>query len=259
MQIPLFQVDAFSDKTFGGNPAAVCVLNEWLSDEVLQAIAEENNLSETAFLVGQQGQYELRWFTPEAEVDLCGHDTLAASHGLFKHLSEQADSLRFQSRSGELTVRQIKAGYALDFPTQPSVAVTNEHPVLTMLGVSTGKVLVGADIMVVLNSQQEVQDLSPDFTAMKMLEQRGVIVTAPGEECDFVSRCFFPKLRIDEDPVTGSAHCQMAPYWAKTLGKRTLSAIQVSNRRGYLTCVVEGNRVQLTGQAADYLQGIITL
>ena len=129
MQIPLFQVDAFSDKTFGGNPAAVCVLNEWLSDEVLQAIAEENNLSETAFLVGQQGQYELRWFTPEAEVDLCGHATLAASHVLFKHLSEQADSLRFQSRSGELTVRQIKAGYALDFPARDGAIQLEGIPV----------------------------------------------------------------------------------------------------------------------------------
>lgn len=259
MQIPLFQVDAFTNQTFGGNPAAVCVLNTWLDDKVLQAIAEENNLSETAFLVGEQGAYQLRWFTPEAEVDLCGHATLAAAHVLFKHFNEASSQLAFQSRSGELIVEQSSTGYQLDFPALTNTPCADDHPVVSALGISQAQVFEGADLLVVVESEQQLRKLSPDFMAMLQLPLRGVIATAPGEQCDFVSRCFYPKLRINEDPVTGSAHCQMTPYWAKRLNKQCLSAIQISKRQGHIKCSLEGDRIKLHGHAADYLQGIIQL
>jgi len=257
MELKLFQVDAFADKVFGGNPAAVVPLDEWPGDELLQAIAAENNLSETAFFVAEGGGYRLRWFTPEAEVDLCGHATLASAHVLFEHLGHAADEIVFDSRSGELRVSRSDKGLELDFPAVMSREIGTPRGLPEALGGTPRQAFEGDDCMVVFGSEAEILSLSPDFRALLRMPGRGVIATAPGDQVDFVSRCFFPKLRVDEDPVTGSAHCQMAPYWADRLEKDELVARQVSTRGGTLHCRVAGERVKLAGCAVDYLIGTI--
>ncbi|NBD95756.1 MAG: PhzF family phenazine biosynthesis isomerase [Gammaproteobacteria bacterium] len=259
MRLRLFQVDAFTENVFEGNPAAVVPLESWLDDDLLRAIASENNLSETAFFVPGPVGYELRWFTPQAEVDLCGHATLATAHVLFEHLGHAGEEVVFESRSGELRVRRCDAGLELDFPAGACREIGIPSGMHEALGGRPRQAFEGDDCMVVFATEAEVRSLSPDFRALSRIPGRGVIATAPGDEVDFVSRCFFPKLRVDEDPVTGSAHCQLAPYWAERLGKDELLARQVSARGGTIRCRVAGERVRLAGPAVDYLEGTIRI
>ncbi|WP_376690600.1 PhzF family phenazine biosynthesis protein [Wenzhouxiangella sp. EGI_FJ10409] len=259
MELQFFQVDAFADKVFEGNPAAVVLLDEWLDDELLRAIADENNLSETAFCVAEGDGYRLRWFTPHSEVDLCGHATLATAHVLFEHLGFAAEEVVFESRSGALRVRRCDAGLELDFPAAGRREIGIPSGMAEALGARPRQAFEGGDCMVVFGSEAEVRALSPDFRALARMPGRGVIATAPGDEVDFVSRCFFPRLRVDEDPVTGSAHCQLAPYWAERLDKDVLVARQVSARGGTVRCRVAGERVMLAGPAVDFMKGTIRL
>lgn len=261
MKIPIFQVDAFSSKVFGGNPAAVCVLSKWIPDTLMQQIGMENNLSETAFLVKEGKDYHIRWFTPTAEVALCGHATLASAHVLFYHLGFPGDKLTFHSKSGVLKVTAHKGQrLTLDFPSTPPGHVLEPAPGAIAEGLHLTDPVVHKgpfDFMVVLQTQQEIEALQPDFKTLAQAEGRGVAVTAKGDEADFVSRCFYPQTGIDEDPVTGSAHTMMVPYWAEKLGKKKLTAIQLSGRKGYLDCEYKKNRVLMSGYAATYLKGEI--
>lgn len=257
MKLKIAQIDAFTTKVFGGNPAAVCGLNEWLSDETLQAIAAENNLSETAYYVKKgPGTYDLRWFTPGVEVDLCGHATLATAFAIFMG-GEDADLLRFDTRSGELRVTRSENGLSMDFPlTRPS-AIDPPNGLFKALGIERGTVLEADDYIVVVEDEMIVESLSPDFNALKAFPKRGVAVTAPGREFDFVSRWFGPQVGVNEDPVTGSAHTWLAPYWSERLGKVAMSARQGGKRKGTILCEVAGDRVILTGKAVLYLTGEI--
>ncbi len=259
MKLPLFQIDAFADQVFTGNPAAVVPLSAWLQDELLQSIALENNLSETAFFVADGPRFHLRWFTPEAEVDLCGHATLASAHVLFEHLGYTGAKLNFRTRSGELTVAKVQNGLSMDFPAIASEPIDAPSALLSGLGATPVEVRTAPDYLAIFGSEQEIIDLAPDFSALASLDRRGVIATAPGNDCDFVSRCFYPKLKVNEDPVTGSAHCKMAPYWANRLNKTVLVGRQLSSRGGTVHCELVGNRVILTGRAVDYLKGEIEL
>lgn len=259
MRIPIYQVDAFATQVFSGNPAAVCPLVNWLDDDVLLSIAEENNLSETTFFVANGDEYQLRWFTPVAEVDLCGHATLAAAHVLFKHLSYAKSSITFATRSGNLIVHRNGDEYSIDFPASMPQVSTAPVALLKGLGTSAVEVLKAFDYIVVVDNQSVLSALQPDFSVWTALDLRGVVVTAPGDDVDFVSRCFFPKLRVNEDPVTGSAHCELAPYWQKQLGKNDLVGKQLSARSGTVHCKVTQQRVVLTGSAVDYMQGTITV
>lgn len=259
MELKIFQVDAFAERPFEGNPAAVVVLDAWLDDDLLAAIAGENNLSETAFFVPRHAGYALRWFTPEAEVDLCGHATLATAHVLFEHLGFAGREIVFDSRSGELRVARTDAGLELDFPAGSSREFGIPSGMTEALGANPRQAFEGADCMVVFGCEDDVRALAPDFRALSRMPGRGVIATAPGDEVDFVSRCFFPKMGVDEDPVTGSAHCQLAPYWASRLGRRSLLARQVSARGGTLRCRVVGDRVKLAGHAVDFMVGTIRI
>ncbi|MCO6478957.1 MAG: PhzF family phenazine biosynthesis protein [Phaeodactylibacter sp.] len=257
-QIPIYQADAFTGELFRGNPAAVCPLDKWLPGATLQAIALENNLSETAFFVPKGKDYHLRWFTPAIEVDLCGHATLATAHVLYEHLGYREPSINFHSRSGLLSVSREDEHYILDFPTdilEPTLApkVLTEALQATPREVFTGR----EDFLVVLESEAEVAALRPDFRLLQQVKGRGVIVTAPGEAVDFVSRCFFPNAGIDEDPVTGSAHTTLTPYWAERLGKQELLARQISRRGGEVRCTMLGERVALAGKAVTYMEGVI--
>ncbi|HRP58152.1 PhzF family phenazine biosynthesis protein [Agriterribacter sp.] len=260
MTIPIYQADAFTEKTFGGNPAAVCSLKEWLPDALMQNIALENNLAETAFIVAENNGYRIRWFTPTVEVDLCGHATLAAAHIFFNHLQYKQKEIGFHSKSGLLKViRQKNGQLTLDFPCDHFEKATAIPPAIEEgLKIDVTEVYKGRfDYMVVANSQQTVENLQPDFKTLATVKSRGVLVTAPGKESDFVSRCFFPQSGIDEDPVTGSAHTLLTPYWAGTLGRNRLTAIQLSARRGYLDCELSGNRVLMSGYAVTYMKGEI--
>ncbi|HTF03410.1 MAG TPA: PhzF family phenazine biosynthesis protein [Bacteroidia bacterium] len=256
--IRIYQVDAFTSKLFGGNPAAVCPLSEWLPDEVMQNIALENNLAETAFIVKESAHYHIRWFTPAVEVDLCGHATLAAAHVLFNHENFSGEKVVFHSRSGKLIVTKQGDELTLDFPAD----VMNEVPVTPQLTAAFAEKPVEAyrgktDLMLVFENEKQIATMVPDLQKISEFDGRGVIVTARGNEVDFVSRFFAPQSGIDEDPVTGSAHTSLAPYWSGRLGKQTLSAIQISKRKGYLTCVIAGDRVQISGKACLYLTGEI--
>ncbi|MBS1562947.1 MAG: PhzF family phenazine biosynthesis protein [Bacteroidetes bacterium] len=259
MKIPIYQVDAFSETLFGGNPAAICPLEDWLTDEQMQKIAMENNLAETAFLVKNGSDYDIRWFTPTVEVKLCGHATLASAHVLFNTGSGNNDSIVFHSKSGPLRVTRNGDLLTLDFPATPPAPVT-DAPSAIFEGLHIDPVPVfksAFDYMVVLPSQKIIEALQPDFKLLASLDSRGLIATAPGDEADFVSRCFFPQSGIDEDPVTGSAHTAMVPYWSQRLGKIKLKAIQLSKRRGYLDCELAGDRVLMSGHAVTYLEGEI--
>ncbi|GAB2895950.1 PhzF family phenazine biosynthesis protein [Microbulbifer echini] len=258
MELSIYQVDAFAAEVFAGNPAAVCPLDTWLPDALMQRIAEENNLSETAFFAPEgRGGYRLRWFTPEAEVDLCGHATLAAAHVLFKHLSYTRSVIHFETRGGTLKVERSERGYKMRFPSTVPKPINCPQNLADALGITPVQTLAAFDYIVVLDSEAELKRVTPNFTRLAELDLRGVVITAPGDRCDFVSRCFFPKLRVNEDPVTGSAHCELAPYWSRVLGKSTLNAVQLSQRRGVLTCEVVNNEVILIGQAVDYMRGQI--
>ncbi|WP_444885675.1 PhzF family phenazine biosynthesis protein [Microbulbifer sp. PSTR4-B] len=258
MEINIYQVDAFASSMFSGNPAAVCPLDEWLTDIQMQNIAEENNLSETAFFVPEGEGYRLRWFTPEAEVDLCGHATLAAAHVLFKHLSYAKPVINFETRSGLLKVGLCEGGYKMRFPIIIPAPTECPSGLAEALSVVPVKTLAAFDYIVVLDSETQLKSVKPNFILMAELDLRGVVITAPGDHCDFVSRCFFPKLRVNEDPVTGSAHCELTPYWSQVLGKSHLNAMQLSKRRGVLTCEVVGDEVILIGQAVDFMRGQIS-
>jgi PhzF family phenazine biosynthesis protein len=258
-EIPLYQVDAFTDAVFAGNPAAVCPLEAWLPDDLLQAIASENNLSETAYFVAEGDGYRLRWFTPAAEVDLCGHATLATAHVIATILDPEVSELRFQTRSGLLTVARSGDGYAMDFPAivgEPSPQAT---AVAEALGAQPIAVFQAMDVMAVLETESEVLALKPDFARLAKIDTRGVIATAPGGAVDFVSRFFAPLHDIPEDPVTGSAHSMLTPYWAERLGKTKMTARQVSARGGELTVEDRGERVVIGGKAALFMVGQITV
>ena len=257
MKLKLFQVDAFSSTTLGGNPAAVCPLDEWLPDEKLLAIAAENNVAETAYFVGSGDRYQLRWFTPEVEVDLCGHATLAASWVLFNELNVEAETLKFSTRGGELRVNRRGDLLAMDFPATEPVFREPPPGLLEALGIANAEVLEARDFIVVVESEAEVARVSPDFALLKDATSFGVSVTTQGKEFDFVSRWFGPKVGVNEDITTGAAHAWLAPYWSKRLGKKVLTAQQGGKRKGQLTCEVLGERVLLIGAASTYLRGVI--
>lgn len=273
MKLKLFQVDAFAERPFEGNPAAVCPLDRWLDDALLQAIAEENNLSETAFFVpaaissaggaSPTGEFELRWFTPRVEVDLCGHATLAAAYVLFESLGYRGGTIRFRSRSGPLVVERSPEGLRMDFPVAQPEPCDPPAGLEAALGARPREVLAAFDYLAVFDSEDDVRALSPDFARLAELDRRGVVTTAPAGEpgagIDFVSRGFFPNVGIDEDPVTGSAHCELAPYWSRRLGKRAVRGRQLSRRGGLVLCEVAGGRVFLTGKAVRYLEGEIVI
>ncbi len=263
MDLPIYQVDAFSSAVFSGNPAAVCPLENWLSDRDLQAIATENNLSETAFFVRGADSFHLRWFTPGCEVDLCGHATLASAYVLFHELKEPGDTLRFTTKSGELLVRRNGDLLAMDFPSRPPQIVDGHTesvaPLLEALGGNPVEILAARDYLVRYGSADEVRALAPNMQGLMQIDRFAVIVTAPGTDCDFVSRFFAPAKGVPEDPVTGSAHCTLIPYWAKELGKTTLHARQVGPRGGELFCKAAGDRVEIAGHAALFLRGRIQI
>ena len=257
MELPIFQIDAFTGRVFGGNPAAVVPLTKWLPDPVLQAIAAENNLAETAFFVRQSDHYALRWFTPAVEVDLCGHATLATAHLLFTRFEPEAERLRFTTQSGWLEVSRDGDRLALDFQARPPLPCAVPESLAAALGTQPVEVLGARDYFVVLRSAEAVRAIKPDFARLATLDRAAVIVTAPGEDCDFVSRFFAPAMGIPEDPVTGSAHCTLIPYWSRRLGKISLLARQLSARGGELFCEDRGERVAIAGHSVLYLEGII--
>jgi len=264
-RIAFLQIDAFADTAFRGNPAAVCPLDEWLPDATLQAIAAENNLSETAFFVpideGEDGDFHLRWFTPKLEVDLCGHATLAAGHAILSNLRGRGEAVRFASQSGMLTVTKDGDKLSLDFPARPPQAVAADGALADALGARAREAFSGGrDYLLVFESEAAVRALSPDFAALaKRLGPQNVIATAPGENCDFVSRYFAPAYGIDEDPVTGSAHCVSGPFWADRLGRNELFARQLSPRGGELWLRVQDDRVHIAGYCVEVIAGEMTV
>jgi PhzF family phenazine biosynthesis protein len=259
MNIPIYQVDAFTGAVFAGNPAAVCPLEKWLPDNTLQAIAAENNLAETAFFIRNGEGFQLRWFTPAVEIDLCGHATLASGYVLFNLLGEQGDTIAFQTKSGRLTVTRNGDILSLDFPSRPPSAVTPCTGLIEALGKQPQIVLAARDYLVVYETEQEVRALAPSMEGLKQIDRFATIVSAPGSDCDFVSRFFAPAKGVPEDPVTGSAHCTLIPYWAERLNKTKLKARQVSPRGGELLCELHGDRVTIAGRAALFLKGEIIL
>lgn len=262
MKLTMYQVDAFTSRVFGGNPAGVVPLEQWLPDATLQNIAMENNLAETAFFVRDgsgEADYHLRWFTPNMEMDLCGHATLAPAHILKTEPGYSADRIRFKSKSGILAVNVDGDRLVLDFPSRPGTAMPVSEDVTAALGHRPLEVVQARDLMAVFNSQKDVLALRPDMARVMALDAFAVIVTAPGDDCDFVSRFFAPKAAVPEDPVTGSAHCTLIPYWAKRLGKSELFARQVSSRGGEIFCRDAGDRVHIGGHCVTYLKGEIRI
>jgi predicted PhzF superfamily epimerase YddE/YHI9 len=258
MPLPVFHVDAFSAKPFAGNPAAVCPLAAWLDDDLLRAVAAENNLSETAYLVTRGDHYELRWFTPRCEVKLCGHATLASAFVVLQILETKRDSVRFETRfSGALMVSRDGDLFAMDFPALPPWTCADPPaPLIEGLGKAPSVVVqIEDNYFAVYEREEDVRCIRPDFQLLEKLHPAGVAITAPGDDADFVSRYFAPSYGIPEDPVTGSTHCSLAPYWAQRLGKTNLHARQLSERGGELWCEVKGERVILKGNAGLTLQG----
>ena len=258
MRIPIEQLAAFADAPFEGNPAAVCTLQAWLPDPLMQAIAAENNLSETAFIVNEGKGYGLRWFTPQCEVDLCGHATLAAAQVIFNQ-SPESTRLHFNTRSGELRVDRNGEQLRLNFPAQAVQPCPMPEGLVEALGATPECCLMGVDLMAVFATEQLIQALMPTMAGLAQLPGRGVIVTAPGNSVDVVSRFFAPGIGIPEDPVTGSAHCSLAPYWATRLGKPKLEARQLSTRGGRLHCEVQADRVLISGRVQPFLKGELNL
>jgi len=259
VQVPIYQVDAFTDTRFGGNPAAVCPLDAWLPDATMQAIAAENNLSETAFFIPQGGDYALRWFTPTVEVDLCGHATLASAFVITRFLEPQRASINFHTaKAGTLAVKRDGDVLVMDFPAWPPAPCTPPAGLFAALGGNPRDVLCARDHLVVYDTAEEIAALKPDLAALAKVDCWAAIVTAPGADgIEFVSRFFAPKHGVPEDPVTGSAHCTLTPYWAKRLGKTALQAYQLSRRGGVLSCTLNGERVSIGGRAVLYLEGEI--
>jgi PhzF family phenazine biosynthesis protein len=260
VRVPYFQVDAFTDRLFGGNPAGICLLEEWLPDALLQGIATENNLSETAFLVPKGSDFDLRWFTPEVEIDLCGHATLAAAFVIFHELKLRGSTVRFHTRSGVLSADRAEEVITLDFPALPAATCTAPAALINGLGWMPIEVRCGVeDLLAVVTSEADVLSLKPDTAQLAALDARGIIVTAPGSDCDFVSRFFAPRLGIVEDPVTGSAHSTLIPYWSERLGKTRMLARQLSSRGGELFCEARGDRVGIGGRAVLYSRSQLEL
>jgi PhzF family phenazine biosynthesis protein len=257
MKQKIYQADAFTNHVFSGNPAAVCPLDTWLSDELMQKIASENNLSETVFYVKTDNNYQIRWFTPEVEVDLCGHATLAAAYVLFNYENHEGSFISFFSeRSGWLSVTKTDDLYTLDFPVDSFLPVDLSKEIIDCFDLLPKLAFKGkSDHMIIFDNESEIENLKPNFEKISKLDSRGVIVTARGGNSDFVSRFFGPQVGIPEDPVTGSAHTLLTPYWARELNKQDLTAIQLSKRRGYLRCRMEGERVHISGEARLYLTG----
>jgi len=261
LRTPIFQVDAFTTRLFAGNPAAVMVINNFPADATLQAIAAENNLAETAFLVPQGGDYQLRWFTPTVEVPLCGHATLASAAVVMERLEPGRGSVVFHSKSGPLTVKRADAGYIMDFPVRLSEPVATPPALAEALGTVPTEVFVNIfNYMAVLENAQVLRELAPDMAALTRLDRNGVIVTAVGDGVyDFFSRYFCPAKGVPEDPVTGGAHCMLAPYWAKRLGKTAFRAYQASRRGGEVICRLAGDRIELAGSCVFYLEGTVEI
>ena len=264
MQLDIYQVDAFANKLFEGNPAAVCPLDFWPEDELLQSIALENNLSETAFYVPDEGGFHLRWFTPATEVRLCGHATLATAHILFNELNQETDSIHFNTLSGMLSVSKMDNGqYIMDFPSDHPEKVIDQDiksKIHNVLNAEVKEYWKGKDdYLIILENDEDIIDLQPDFRAIAQLQSRGLIVTAPSNKisCDFISRGFFPQCGIDEDPATGSAHTLLTPYWSPRLKTNKLKAIQWSQRKGYFECIYKGKRTALIGKAITFMKGKI--
>ena len=258
--IPIYQADAFTHHLFGGNPAAVCPLESWLPDETMQQVAMENNLAETAFFVPEEDHYHIRWFTPETEVDLCGHATLATAHVLFTHLGFAGEAIAFESRSGPLRVTRVAGMYQLDFPVDEYHRVAPPKGLSEAMNMEPEECYRGrTDYMAVYGSEDLISSLEPGLTALSKIDGRGIIITAPGHETDFVSRFFAPQSGVPEDPVTGSAHTTLVPYWAGRLHKTELTAVQLSRRKGHLSCTLAADRVLIRGKAVTYLTGEIIL
>jgi len=260
MKIRLFQIDAFTDKLFGGNPAAVCPLNHWLPDVLMQQIAMENNLAETAFFIRENGSFEIRWFTPEIEVDLCGHATLASAFVIFNLEHYPSSVVEFKSRSGLLRVSKNGNLLTMDFPADEFVECAVPEGLLEGMGPLPLEIYKGkTDYMLIYSDVGQIVNLKPNMQQISKIDARGFIATAPGDDVDFVSRFFAPQIGISEDPVTGSAHTTLTPYWANKLGRNELSARQLSKRGGRLQCKLAGNRVEISGQAQTYMIGEIEL
>ena len=259
MKLNIYQIDAFAENIFEGNPAAICPLDEWLPDEVLQNIAQENNLSETAYFIKEGNDYHIRWFTPTVEVNLCGHATLASAYVIFEILGLKNDEILFQSRSGELRVARKGKMIELDFPKSEISQCGIPAEITQAFGKKPIEVWQSDDYIAVYENESDIVSISPDFAILGQLDCRGVIATSQGEEADFVSRFFAPRFGINEDAVTGSAHCELMPYWASKLGRNKLSAAQLSKRGGKLQCELAGERVLIAGKAVKYLEGAIEI
>ena len=261
MKLKMYQVDAFADKLFSGNPAAVVILESPLKDEVMQSIAEENNLSETAFVSIHENPLSIRWFTPSIEVDLCGHATLASARILFDYYSDLVgEEINFNSKSGVLKITKVEDGLCLNFPSDLPVTIKTDPLFLEILGIEPLLLLRGKDdYLAVFENQKQIKNMQPNFSLLKKLDARGLVISAPGDEVDFVSRCFYPEAGIEEDPVTGSAHTMLTPYWVSQLSKDELEAHQLSKRGGKLICRLENDRVYISGSSVIYFEGIISI
>ncbi len=259
MEISLYQIDAFASKLFEGNPAAVCPLDEWLPDEIMQSMAQENNLSETAFFVPKDNGFHIRWFTPTSEVDLCGHATLASAYVLFNLLGYEKDKIEFDSRSGMLAVAKNNEWLIMDFPAQPPVSCDIPKEIIKAFDTVPIECLKSEDYIVVFKRETDIKLAQPDFEQLKKLDLRGVIITAKSSGYDFIARFFAPKFGVPEDPVTGSAYTQLAPYWASRIGPKRFNVKQVSSRGGELSCEMVDDRVFISGKAIKYLEGKIKI
>ncbi len=257
MKIPYYQINAFTRSMTGGNPAGVCVLEDWLPDATMQTIAAENGLSETAFFQRQQGSYGLRWFAPAVEVDLCGHATLASAYAIFTYIDPKADNIIFSTHAGQLTVVRQGELISMDFPAWSLQRVDAPAALINGLGATPKEVWRGRDYIAVFDSQEQIAQLQPQVESLTHLDCLGNCVTAPGKDADFVSRFFAPRAGIEEDPVTGSAHSSLIPYWSQLLGNETLHALQISKRGGELFCQARGERVGIAGHAVLFLEGLI--
>ena len=257
MKLTSYTLDAFTDRVFGGNPAAVCPLTNWLEDATMQSIAAENNLAETAFFVPEGDGYHIRWFTPTCEVELCGHATLASAYVIFNHLSPQKSRVSFRALGGSLNVTRDGDLLSLDFPSRPPKRAEPPPELIEAIGIQPAEMWMARDYLALLKNEAQVRDLRPDFVKLAGVNMYALIVTAPGDDCDFVSRFFAPNKGINEDPVTGSAHCELIPFWAERLGKVLLHARQISKRGGELFCELRADRVRISGRVSLYSEGII--